>query len=176
MTLKAKIQLAWKNRGQIMEGFYNAYVNSTPEVKEEALKRLDLCRSNKCGLHNPKGENDENMKAVFPGKESCGGCGCDLYAKCHAMSAHCFLVDVQVQAFKNLWLEGKMINSGLSPEQIELIQTAPVDQLWELIKEVKQQVPTLNLGTEPLWEAVMSVEQEMEINKIAYQKQFENRK
>ena len=42
-------------------------------------------------MHDPKGESD---KAVFKGKESCGGCGCDLYAKCHAMSAQCYLGDI----------------------------------------------------------------------------------
>lgn len=128
MTLKEKIQLAWKNKGQIAEGFYNAYVSASPEVKEEALKRLTLCRSNQCGLYNPKGENNETLKAVFPGKESCGGCGCDLYAKTHAMSAHCYLKDLN------------------DPEKL------------------------------PLWEDIMTVEQEIEINKVAYTKQFENRK
>ena len=122
MKLKEKIQAAWDNRGTIMEGFYNAYVSSGKEVKEEALRRLELCRSNVCGLHDPKGESE---KAVFKGKESCGGCGCDLYAKCHAMSAHCYLKDI---------------------------------------------------GEPALWDSLMTQEQEMEINKIAYQKQFENRK
>ena len=126
MKLTDILQTAWKNKGQIMEGFYNAFVSASPMVKEEAIRRLEVCRTNKCGLYNPKGENNETLKAVFPGKESCGGCGCDLYAKCHAMSAHCFLGDVP--------------------------------------------------GKEPLWEAVMTLEQEMEINKIAYEKQFEKRK
>ncbi len=120
-----KLQLAWQNKGTIAEGFYNAYVSASPEVKKEAMGRLEICRSNQCGLYNPKGENTETLKAVFPGKESCGGCGCDLYAKCHAMSAHCFLKDIEKP---------------------------------------------------PLWDSVMTHEQEMEINKIAYQKQFENRK
>jgi hypothetical protein len=125
MTLKDKIKAAWENRGTIAEGFYNAYVSAGKEVKEEAIKRLEICRSNQCGLHNPKGVNNDDFKAVFPGKESCGGCGCDLYAKCHAMSAHCYLKDI---------------------------------------------------GKPALWEAVMTQEQEIEINKVAYQKQFENRK
>ena len=126
MKLKELFQTAWKNKGQIVEGFYNAFVSASPMVKDEAIRRLEICRSNQCGLYNPKGVNNETMKAVFPGKESCGGCGCDLYAKCHAMSAHCFLAEVP--------------------------------------------------GKEPLWDAVMTLEQEQEVNTIAYKKQFENRK
>lgn len=125
MKLKEKIQKAWENKGTIIEGFYNAYIASNKEIKEEAIRRLEICRTNNCGFYNPKGLNNEYMKAVFPGKESCGGCGCDAYAKCHAMSAHCFLKDI---------------------------------------------------GKEPLWDSIMTHEQENEINKIAYQKQFENKK
>lgn len=132
MKLKEKIQAAWNNKGTIIEGFYNAYISSAKEVKEEAVRRLEICRSNQCGFYNPKGLNNETMKAVFPGKESCGGCGCDLYAKCHAMSAQCFLGDINPAT-------GKSIST-------------------------------------PLWEAIMTHEQEIEINKIAYQKQFENKK
>lgn len=124
MSLIEKLKLAWENRGPIAEGFYNAYVSSSEEIKAEALRRLTICRSNKCGLHDPKGESD---KAVFKGKESCGGCGCDLYAKCHAMSAHCFLKDLN------------------DPEK------------------------------PPLWDEVMTHEQEMTVNNIAYKKQFENK-
>lgn len=122
MTLKEKLKLFWENRGNIVEGFYNGYVSCSPEIKQEALRRLTICRSNICGWHNPDGENNDNMKAAFPGKESCGGCGCDLYAKCHAMHLQCYLGD-----------------SG---------------------------------GT-PLWEALMTKEQDDDINKIAYRKQFE---
>jgi hypothetical protein len=124
MNLKEILQTAWKNKGVIMEGFYNAYVSQSKEVKAEALRRLEICRTNQCGLYDPKGQSE---KAVFKGKESCGGCGCDLYAKCHAMSAHCFLKDLG------------------------------------------------DLDKEPLWDSLMTVEQEMEINKIAYKRQFENR-
>lgn len=125
LKLKELLQTAWKNKGQIMEGFYNAYVSANPDIKKEALARLEICRSNTCGFYDPKGESE---KAVFKGKESCGGCGCDLYAKCHAMSAHCYLKDLN------------------DPER------------------------------PPLWDSIMTVEQEVEINKIAYKKQFENRK
>ncbi len=128
MNWREKIQLAWQNKGTITEGFFNAYVLCSQDVKKEALGRLEICRANTCGLYNPQGKNEGELKAVFPGKESCGGCGCDLYAKTHAMSAHCYLKDLN------------------DPEK------------------------------PPFWDAVLTHEQEMEINKIAYQKQFENRK
>jgi hypothetical protein len=121
MTLKEKLQAAWNNRGQISEGFYNAYVSCGEEIKQEALRRLEICRSNKCGFHDATGKSE---KAVFKGKESCGGCGCDLWAKVHAMSAHCYLKDI---------------------------------------------------GQEPLWEDIVSRDQELDVNKIAYQKQFEKK-
>lgn len=92
MTLKEKIQLAWKNKGHIVEGFYNAYIGQNEEIKKEALRRLEICRTNQCGFHDPKGESEQ---AVFKGKESCGGCGCDLYAKCHAMHLSCYLKEVE---------------------------------------------------------------------------------
>jgi hypothetical protein len=129
MNLKEKLQAAWNNKGTIMEGFYNAYVSCNQEVKDEALKRLELCRTNQCGFHDPKGQSE---KAVFKGKESCGGCGCDLFAKAHAMSAQCYLGDIDPDTAE--------------PRGV------------------------------PVWTAVMTHEQEMEINKIAYNKQFENRK
>jgi len=112
-----------------MEGFYNAYVSCNQEVKNEALRRLEICRTNQCSFHDPKGQSE---KAVFKGKESCGGCGCDLYAKTHAMSAQCYLGDVDPAIGEP---------RGIS-----------------------------------LWVPVMTQEQELEINKIAYNKQFENRK
>ena len=102
MTLKEKIQAAWDNKGSIIEGFYNAYISASPEIKQEALKRLEICRSNTCGLYNPKGENTATLKAVFEGKESCGGCGCDIFAKTHSPSANCYLKELN----KNpLWAE-----------------------------------------------------------------------
>lgn len=173
MSLKDKLQMAWKNKGQIMEGFYNAYVGSSDEVKQEALRRLELCRTNKCGFHDPKGESE---RAVFKGKESCGGCGCDLYAKAHAMSAHCFLKDVQIQMFRTMLLNGQLTDTGLTEEQLELVKVYTDDKIWEIIGQVKESDVALDLGTDPLWDSVMTVEQDIEINKITYKRQFEDRK
>ena len=130
MTLKEKLELAWKNRGVIVEGFYHAYVSSTREQRDVALERLEICRSNKCGLYNPKGENTDTLKAVFAGKESCGGCGCGLWEKCNAMSAQCFLGDI-------------------NPD-------------------------TQQPYSVPLWEAIITPEQESEFIRIAQEKQQNN--
>lgn len=129
MNLREKLQAAWNNKETIAEGFFNAYVNCSAEVKHEALRRLAICRTNVCGFHDPQGVSE---KAVFKGKESCAGCGCDAYAKCHAMSAQCYLGDIDPTTGEP---HGK-----------------------------------------PLWEALITQEQEQEINRVAYKKQFENKK
>lgn len=175
MKLKEIFQTAWKNKGTILEGFYNAYVSASEDVKREAMARLEICRSNKCGLYNPKGENNDKLKAVFPGKESCGGCGCDLYAKAHAMSAHCFLKDMQANLFKAMLLDGKVTGVTLTPEQIQQVQEFPNEQVWDMMVELETKGEIPEIEPRPLWDAVMTHEQEMEINKIAYQKQFERR-
>lgn len=171
MNWKEKLQAAWKNRDVIAEGFFNAFVTCGPEVKVEALRRLEICRSNKCGFHDPTGSSDA---AVFKGKESCGGCGCDLYAKCHAMSANCFLRDLQLREFRKIVQEG--FTEGMTIGDIETVKTGPDPDVWIILKRLQAENISVPVGMGPLWEAVLSVEQEMEINKIAYRKQFENRK
>ena len=111
MTLKEKLTLAWRNKNNIVEGFYNAYISSSDDIKQEALNRLKICRTNECGYHDPKGQSE---KAVFKGKESCGGCGCDLVAKAHAMSTYCYLKD---QGKEPLW------DALITREQEEDIRT-----------------------------------------------------
>jgi hypothetical protein len=183
LKLKELLQTAWKNKGQIMEGFYNAYVGASDEVKAEALRRLEICRTNQCGLHDPKGQSE---RAVFKGKESCGGCGCDLYAKAHAMSAHCYLKDQQTQKFRQLIFEGYIqtlqdgfIKPGedapLSAEHIASLSTASDPELWLVLQALRVKGYDPPVGQGPLWDDVMTLEQEMEINKIAYKKQFERR-
>jgi hypothetical protein len=170
-----------------MEGFYNAFVSCSEEVKAEAMTRLELCRTNECGLYNPKGENNEQLKAVFPGKESCGGCGCDLYAKAHAMSAHCYLKDLQIRGFRQLISDGYIqtvqdgfVKQGIEPflteGHIASLASGSDADLWMIMQALRSKGIEPPAGKYPLWDSVISVEQEMEINKIAYKKQFENRK
>lgn len=120
MNLKDKLKLAWENRSQITEGFYNAYLSNSEEIKNEAIRRLDICRTNECGYHDQYGKSE---KAVMKGRESCASCGCSLYEKAHSMSSYC---------------------------------------------------PLRDLGQKPMWEELVTVEQEQEIQKIARQKYEES--
>ena len=119
MKIKEILQKAWENKGQISEGFYNAYLSQNKEIREEALRRLKICRTNQCGYYNPEGKNEGDMIAVFPGAESCGACGCKLYEACHSLSKTCSLIDK---------------------------------------------------GQEPLWSAILTQEQEDELNRQAAEK------
>ena len=117
-SLKEKLQTIWENKESIADGFYHAYIHCTPEIEAEAIKRLNLCRKNTCGLHDPNGTSE---KAVLKGSESCAGCGCVLKAKTHSMSNHC-------------WLK--------------------------------------NIGQTPIWDAVLTEEQDKEMQELIYNNQF----
>jgi len=119
MSLTEKLQTLWKNKSQIAEGFYNTYVSMSSEIEAEGNRRLEICRSNVCGLYDKDGSSE---KAFKKGEESCGGCGCLINIKKNCMSCSCYLKDI---------------------------------------------------GQTPLWEAVMTEEQQKEVDAIAYKKQFE---
>jgi hypothetical protein len=53
-----------------------------------AQERLDICRSNVCGYHDPEGKSE---KAVSKGSESCAACGCRLDWKTRSLSSNCGL-------------------------------------------------------------------------------------
>ena len=122
MTLKERLQIAWKNKSQIAEGLYNAYIQCSPEIKAEYERRIVICRENKCQFYNPTGVNTGMLKAVVPGIESCGGCGCVLQGKTHLPSAYCWLKDIQQTP---LWTElltpaqDKELNAILYRKQFE---------------------------------------------------------
>lgn len=84
-----KLKAIWNSRGKILEGiwftwFPNKYVEAI------AAKRLAICKSNICGLYDPKGEG---AICVVKGSGCCLGCGCkDLY-KVHSLSSYCSLKD-----------------------------------------------------------------------------------
>lgn len=85
-----RIKTIWKNRKQIWEGFYNTYLNFSErnKIKKISKKRIEICRSNKCGLYDKYGES---QMAFIPGSESCGGCGCLLKEKTSCLTCSCFL-------------------------------------------------------------------------------------
>lgn len=119
MTLSEKLQKIWDNKEQIAEGWYNRYISHNPEIKEEAQKRIEICK--KCEY------NDETGQAeiiVLKGQAGCMLCGCNRSALCHAMSKQC---------------------------SADLI------------------------GLKPRWTAILTEDQEKEINQKEYEEQFKNR-
>lgn len=118
MTLKDKLETAWKNRSQIIDGLYHTFISCSPELEQEAQRRLSICKENTCGYWDESGQSD---KLVIKGKSGCTACGCEGNYKVHCFSCDCSL---------------------------------------------KQ------LGLPPLWEAVITEEQDKEIKQKQYEKQF----
>jgi hypothetical protein len=85
MRLKRNLILLWKKKDQIFEGIRNS-VFRKEDVEEIAGERLEICRSNRCGFHDPLGQSEA---AVMKGEESCGSCGCKLSWKTRALSDAC---------------------------------------------------------------------------------------
>lgn len=98
-----KLKRIWKNRRQIIEGFYNRYLNfrERKTIRKVSNERLEICRTNKCGLYDEFGIG---MLSAIPGKESCGGCGCLLKEKTSCLSCECFLSELGQEP---LWKEYK---------------------------------------------------------------------
>lgn len=86
----SKISKIWNNRSKILEGVWNA---TFPKeyIENIAEERLSICRSNICGVYDPEGKS---QKAVLPGFESCGGCGCSLKYATRALSKNCGLEEL----------------------------------------------------------------------------------
>jgi hypothetical protein len=56
-----------------------------------AKRRLEICKSNKCGFYNEAGDLPI---VVVKGKPACGGCGCSLEYKCRVLSESCTLMQL----------------------------------------------------------------------------------
>lgn len=97
MTIREKLQKAWENRNQIVEGFYNAYISGNKEIQAEIQRRVTICRTNVCGHHDPEGKGDN---VILKGEPACGICGCHDLAKAGCMSCVCTLQDI---GEKPLW-------------------------------------------------------------------------
>lgn len=86
-------RMLWENKGKILNGFTNKYINfwDRRKVKKIADLRIAICRTNTCGYYDPHGTFPISY---FPGVESCGGCGCKLSEKTFSMNSYCFLKDI----------------------------------------------------------------------------------
>lgn len=112
MTFKEKLKAAWEHKKDIAEGFYNLYISNNQEIKEEAARRLAICKQNTCGLWDETGMSD---RLVVKGKGGCMGCGCEGTLKVNCMQCYCTLGDDKPGDGKNmdkaLWL------AIITPEQ-----------------------------------------------------------
>lgn len=83
----------WKRKKEIIEGFYNRYLNISKriQISNISTKRLLICRSNLCGYYDPYGTSE---MAYIYGAETCGGCGCGLEEKTSCLSCSCFLAEI----------------------------------------------------------------------------------
>jgi hypothetical protein len=79
----------WKNKGQILEGIVNK-VFKQEHIEEISRERMEICKSNICGLYDSDGSSE---KAVVQGQPACAGCGCSLEYKTRCLSCHCYLQD-----------------------------------------------------------------------------------
>ena len=118
MTLKETLQLAWKNREQIADGFYNTFIQHRDDIDQEAARRKSICESNVCGYYDPTGKPETS---AVPGKPACSICHCNIEMKIHCTFCWCALKDIQ---------------------------------------------------KDPLWEALMTEEQNKEIAQKVYESQF----
>lgn len=92
MELREKLRIAWENRHQIAEGFYNKYLSLDPDIRAEAARRKQICESNQCGHYDKDGKPENS---ILPGKPSCDICHCNIDIKVNCMQCWCALRDIQ---------------------------------------------------------------------------------
>lgn len=88
MTLKETLKLAWENKAQIAEGFYNTYLSLDKEMQLEAQRRKDICEANICGYYDKEGKPETS---AITGEPACSICHCNIKLMCHSMEKTCSL-------------------------------------------------------------------------------------
>lgn len=88
MELLETLKLAWENKGDIAEGFYNTYISLDKEMKEEAQRRKEICEFNICGYYDKEGKPETS---AIPGEPACSICHCNTKLMVHAMEKTCSL-------------------------------------------------------------------------------------
>ncbi len=152
MTLKETLQLAWNNRHQIADGFYNTYLSSKPHIQEEAARRKALCESNQCGYYDKEGKPET---AAVPGKPACMICHCNIELKTACTYCWCALLDKQIQRLKEI-----------RPDT----NTGDIESCRAVIKTLQSH--GVDLGPDPLWDMMMTKEQSDVASGIDYANQF----
>lgn len=74
----------------IFKGIWNKFFGSK-DIKQISEYRTDICRTNKCGFYDPKGESEA---AVLRGYETCGVCGCSLSLMTSVLEESCSLEEI----------------------------------------------------------------------------------
>jgi len=103
MTLREKLQKAWDNKAQIAEGFYNTYISSDQEIKDEIERRKNICKG--CEYYDSEGKVEI---VVVKGEPGCMLCGCNISMFTACMSCTCSAPKLGLQP---RW------SSVVSPEQ-----------------------------------------------------------
>lgn len=85
MSKRLNLIEIWKKKDKIFEGITHS-IFKRDDVEALAGERLQICRSNVCGYHDPHGSSPA---AVVRGAESCASCGCKLAWKTRALSDEC---------------------------------------------------------------------------------------
>lgn len=152
MHLKETLELAWKSRAQIANGFYNTYLSHKPEVDAEADRRRAICESNVCGYYDKEGKPETSS---VPGKPACSVCHCNISLKSACVFCWCALLDLQI-------LKLKQINPETDTNNIELCRIQ--------IKSLQRQ--GIDLGPDPLWDKIMEKDMDDNINAQNYENQF----
>lgn len=88
MKLLETLKLAWENKDDIGEGFYNKYLSLDKEMKAVAEERKSVCESNICKHYDQEGKAETS---AIPGKPACDICHCNIDLMCHAMFKTCSL-------------------------------------------------------------------------------------
>jgi hypothetical protein len=85
MSKRINLLQIWKKKDKIFEGISHS-IFKRDDIEAVARERLQICRSNTCGFHDPNGTSEA---AVIKGAESCASCGCKLAWKTRALSDEC---------------------------------------------------------------------------------------
>lgn len=94
MRLKETLKLAWENRKDIVEGFYNTYISLDKEMEQEAQRRKAICESNICGHYDKEGKPETS---AIVGKPACSICHCNIELMVHSMEKSCSLGQLEGQ-------------------------------------------------------------------------------
>jgi len=155
MTWKETIQLAWKNRAQIADGFYHAWIVHKPEIDAEAARRKAICESNVCGWYDPTGKPETSS---IPGHPTCSLCHCQIAAKVACTFCYCALLDKQLEKLKELQPETNIADIPSCQKAIQQLQEQGVD-----------------MGPDLLWTIMYSKEMDDIIKAKLYDEQFKGR-